>query len=280
MKKIIYCAVCRHVCSILVLMIVASGFIVGATTVDASTIAIAPLSSGVFLNGDGANSSWVQVRNDWQGSNAFSQLYGGISSLADAQMAIGLSSDNPDILRNTAANMSTINAGNDLYNQLYAGSWGAANMPPLFTTGDSQQENFVGHVWGYLSVPTSGDYNFGVLYDDGFKFTLGGSDTSVSISVDGLNPRDRKGFDSNLSLAAGMYSFDLLGYNRLESGVLSLGWWYGDGETASKFETIQQANLFTSLPVNPSAVPLPSAVWLFGSGIIGLLSLVHRRRVN
>jgi len=239
----------------------------------AATVDLAPLISGVFTNGDGVNSHWVQVQNDWQGPGSFSQQYGGISGLQDAATALAMNSGDSGFLRSADAVMTNINAGNDLYNQLYSATWGAADMPPLFNSGDPNQENFAGHMWGYISIPTAGEYNFGVLYDDGFSFTLWGAGASQSMSVDALNSRDRKGFDNNLALQAGLYQFDLVGYNRLEAGVLNLGWW--TGPTTSDFSIVPQENLFTSAPVT---VPVPAAVWLFGSGLMGLYGFARRKK--
>ncbi len=109
-----------------------------------------------------------------------------------------------------------------------------------------------------------------MLYDDGFAFTIRGANGSQSLSMDGLNFPDRLGFASDLSMQAGLYAFDLVGYNRLESGVLNLGWWYGPD--TSEFAVISQSNLYTS------PVPIPAAVWLFGSGLLGLIGVVRRGR--
>ncbi|MHB8534052.1 MAG: VPLPA-CTERM sorting domain-containing protein [Sulfuricaulis sp.] len=244
----------------------------------AASVPLAPIASGTFTNGDGVNSHWVQVQNDWKGPSSFSQSYGGISSLQDAATALAMTSSSPGYMRSQDAVMSNVNAGNDSYNQLYGASWGYANMPPLFNTGDPNQENYAGHVSGYISIPTAGDYNFGVLYDDGFSFTLWGAGGSQSMSVDGLNSRDRLGFASNIAMQAGLYQFDLVGYNRLQSGVLSLGWW---APTSSAISVIPQSNLYTAIP--PAPVPIPAAIWMFISGLAGLAAIgraVRHTHVN
>ena len=235
----------------------------------APVVPLSPLVSGVFTGGDGVNSDWVQVAGDWNGPSDFSQAYGGIASLADANAALAMSFGDTGFLRGTSATMSTINAGNDLYNTLWGSGWGYADMPPLFGTSDPNQENYAAHIRGYIAVPEAGNYNFGVLYDDGFAFTLWGAEGSHSLSVGELNSRERKGFDYDLALTAGMYRFDLVGYNRLEAGVLNLGWWYGP--TTSDFAVIPQENLFTA------AVPVPPAVWLFASGLLGLVGIARRK---
>jgi len=238
------------------------------STARAATVALDPIFSGTFTNGNGANSHWAQVQNNWQGPSTFSQQYGGISSLEDANTALAMTASSSGFMRSTDAVVSNINAGNDWFNQAHGSTWGNANMPPLFNTGDPNQENYAGHIWGYIAVPTAGNYNFGVLYDDGFAFTIWGGNGSQSISMNGLNPPDRLGFSSDLSMLAGLYRFDLVGYNRLESGVLNLGWWYGPD--TSEFALISQSNLYTS------PVPIPAAAWLFGSGLLGLIGVVWR----
>jgi hypothetical protein len=49
--------------------------------------------------------------------------------------------------------------------------------------------------------------------------------------------------------------------------VLSDGWEIPDGRVVN----------FTPATVNVSAVPVPAAVWLFGSGLIGLVGIARRR---
>jgi hypothetical protein len=242
-------------------------------TVQSATAAVVdltPLVSGIFTNGNGTNSHWIQVQNSWQGPSSFSQQFGGISSLQDAATALTLTSSNSGFVRSADAVMSNINAGNDRYNNEWSSTWGFANMPPLFNTGDPNQENYVGHIWGYLSVPTAGNYNFGVLSDDGFSFSIFGANGSQSLSMEGLNARERTGFGSDIAMLPGLYRYDLVGYNRLEAGVLSLGWW--TGPTTSDFAIIPQTNLYTA------AVPVPAAVWLFGSGLLGLIGAARRKK--
>ncbi len=246
------------------------GLFVHSLPVSASAVSLAPLVSGVFNSGDGANSYWAQVQDTWKGPSSFSQDFGGISTLQDANVALGMTSGDAGFLRSATGVISDINAGNDVYNSLWGSGWGFADMPPLFGTGDPQQENYAGHIWGYLSVPEAGNYNLGVLYDDGFAFTLWGADGSRNMFVDGLNPRDRKGFDYDLALGVGLYRFDLMGYNRLEAGVLNLGWW---SPMTPDFGIIPQANLYTTAPV-----PLPAAAWLFGSGLVGLIGFARRKK--
>jgi hypothetical protein len=209
-----------------------------------------------------------------------------------------LTSSDADFLRSADAVLSNINVGNDVFNQRYDSTLGAVNLAPLFNTGDSNQENYAGHMWGYLSVPAAGNYNFEMLHDDGFEFTIWGANTFQRLSVDGLAPRisgngqdNRLDFASDLAMEAGLYRYDLVGYNGPRVGVLRLGW---SGPT-SDFDVIPQAYLYTSGkgasieaayyaggndPFPSAVVPVPAAVWLFGSGLAGLLGLASRRKRN
>jgi hypothetical protein len=91
-------------------------------------------------------------------------------------------------------------------------------------------------------------------------------------------------------MEAGLYRYDLVGYNGPRVGVLRLGW---SGLT-SDFDVIPQAYLYTSgkgasiegayfadgsVPL-PSAVPVPAAAWLFVSGLLGLIGFAKRNRVQ
>ena len=115
-------------------------------------------------------------------------------------------------------------------------------------------------------------YNFGILFDDGFQFNLfGGNGQSLAIEKDGLNPRERIGFSENLDLAAGMYGYRLLAYNRLEAGVVDLSWIREDRD----WQVIPKDNLFTKIP--PINVPEPSTLALLGIVLVGA-GLVSRRK--
>lgn len=252
----------------------------------AATVNLTPIVPGVFTDGDGVSSHWVQVQNT------------AIDSLQDATAALGLAPSDPGFLRSADAVLGNINVGNDVFNQRYESTLGAVNLAPLFNTGDANQENYAGHMWGYLSVPTAGNYNFSMLYDDGFEFTIWGANTFQRLSVDGLAPRisgdgqdNRSNFASDLAMEAGLYRYDLVGYNGPRVHVLRLGW---SGLT-SDLDVIPQAYLYTSGkgasieaayyagggdPFPSAVVPVPAAVWLFGSGLAGLLGLASRRKRN
>ncbi len=118
--------------------------------------------------------------------------------------------------------VATINHGNDLFNEDWSAGWGIADSLP----GATPDENWTAYYSGYLRITEAGEYNFGVLYDDGFFFTIYGAEgQSETISSDFiLGARERVGFDTDLLLSEGLYRFELGAYNRLEAGVVQLAW--------------------------------------------------------
>jgi hypothetical protein len=42
--------------------------------------------------------------------------------------------------------------------------------------------------------------------------------------------------------------------------------------------TITSDSTGETIPVNPVVVPIPSAVWLFGSGLLGLVGISRRKK--
>ena len=142
---------------------------------------------------------------------------------------------------------------------------------PLFGANDANQDDYAVSFSGYIAITKAGEYNFSVLFDDAFRFTLNGANGAYTIFQDGLNPRDLIGFDSNFILGAGMYQFSLSSYEHLEASVVALNWWSAD----AGFEIIPQANLFSAMP--PLSVPEPETWLLFA---LGLLALVWNFRKN
>jgi hypothetical protein len=70
---------------------IACGFMLGMSGVQATVLT--PLVAGNYLNGDGANSQWVQVASGWRGATYGNEPWGtGIWSLADARAVLALPS--------------------------------------------------------------------------------------------------------------------------------------------------------------------------------------------
>lgn len=235
-----------------------------------------PLVPGHYLNGDGANSQWAQVVNNWRGTTRGEEAWGtGIWGLSDAQAVLDLAAHastdmSTPVVRTYAGRVDQIGFADVVFLDTWESTWGSQDLVPFFTNDANEyQDNYAARFTGYISILEPGLYNFGVLYDDGFQFSLLGDSTTLSIAKDGLNPRNRLGFEQNLMLGAGLYGFDLLSYDRLEAGVVNLAWSRQEGT----WEPLPGSTLFTEIP---AAVPEP-ATWLLMLAGLGLVVLHGRR---
>ena len=252
---------------------------------DASTLA--PLLPGRFQPGSGVDAQFLKVDDGWRQSGvlydpATDQLGIGvpIGSFAGGTGFWGLvdwrtAHHQPTagmIESSWSGRVAQIAFADDLFNTLYADSWGSMPLAPLFGNGSSasSQDNWSAHFTGYVRIEQAGRYNFAVLHDDGFFFDLlGAGGQTVSMANDYLNPRNRKSFDSALQLQAGLYAFELGAYERLEVGVVELAWSRGGGA----WEAVPAQHLLAEGDVTP--VPEPAS-WTLLLG--GLLALVAARR--
>ena len=243
---------------------------VAAMCVISATGAVAapmnPLVPGRYFNGDGANSQWAQVGSEWRGTTYGSEIWGtGLWGISDARQILALPATDSALVNVYSGRVEQINFADLAFLNKWGPLWGVQQLAPFFSNDPKQyQDNYAVRFSGYISILDPGAYNFGVLYDDGFSFSLLGADSRVSIAMDGLNPRDRLGFAQDLMLDAGLYGYELLGYERLEAGVVNLGW----TRAGSSWGTVPQAHLFTTIPtISPIAVPEPPTWPLFAFGL-------------
>ncbi len=243
---------------------IACGFMLGMSGVQATVLT--PLVAGNYLNGDGANSQWVQVASGWRGATYGNEPWGtGIWSLADARAVLALPSNasaaaRTDIVQTYDNRVDAVNFADVTFIDYWGSTWGGQALVPFFSNDATQyQDNYAARFTGYISILTPGLYNFGVLSDDGFAFSLFGGNNTLTLDQNGLNPRDRYGFGQDLMLGAGLYGFDLLSYERLEAGVVNLAWIQPGGDWA----TIPKTSLFTT-------VPEPASWLLLLAGLAGL----------
>ena len=129
------------------------------------------------------------------------------------------------------------------------------NLPSINFTSPTTADFIVADISGNYSTP---------------GFVLNGS-PAVDIGIGGINIT----FDISSPIGPKPQVIDPFDYS-VDVGLLSAGDWYltpifyVDGA----FDTA----LFTMAPLfTVTAIPLPAATWLFGSGLIGLIGLARRK---
>ncbi|HET9023000.1 MAG TPA: PEP-CTERM sorting domain-containing protein [Burkholderiaceae bacterium] len=265
-----------------------------ATPADAAVI-LSPTLPGQYAAGTGANATFVSIDGNWTGTavywNENAKRYAnnhpgnnqqggfqpigsfswgtGIWGLVDWE-AINLAGSAP-VVGSWSGQVATIDHADRGYaGSGYATTWGAIGPLPTGLFGSTElQDNWTAHYTGYLRITDPGDYNFGVLYDDGFFLRIWGANGSmVEISSDFLSPRDRLGFAEDLSLGTGLYRFELGVYDHLEVGAVNLAWLRN-----GNWVTVPAEYLVT----DPVPIPTPGTVGLLLAAV-GALAAVRLRR--
>lgn len=267
----------------------------------AAVLTLAPLAQGSAPSGavaGGLQGQWYTFDNQAYFSNtSYTDETGrtdaiknfawgdGIWSVSDIAHAI----QGPHVT-GTASSVGAVSYANNVYNNVEAsgayGQWGedyqralapivgGANTCPLGSEANAfcaNEYNYAALFSGFLYVGEAGLYNFGVFADDGFSFSLGGANGSVGMAQDFVAGRDlyelldQTGMDG-LYLEQGYYSLSLSYFNRLEAGVIDLGW-QGPGATA--WTTIDPGNLYH--------VPEPATLALSCVALLGLGGARRRR---
>ncbi len=253
----------------------------------------------------GLSGTWYKVQNDahfstqlYTDENGTTQAIGvyswgsGIWSTSDIGGIV--SGSNPYVIK-TMTSTGKVSYANNIYNNTQAsgayGSWGedyqralapivaGQNGCPLQTEALSLANcggelNYAAVFTGYLYVGEAGVYDFGVFADDGFTFTLTGLNASVGMAHETLAGSTGRGLYElvamngldGLYLDKGYYGIDMTYFNRLEAGVIDLGW-RGPGATA--WTVIDKDSLYNE-------VPEPTTVALISAALVGVWGLRRR----
>ena len=251
---------------------------VSAAAVADAAVILGPTLPGEYAAGTGANATFIRIDGNWRDSSVYwnEELIGsfgwgtGIWGLAD-WAAINTGGSVPIVVSLSGVVPTIDHADAEYAGSGYASTWGAVGALPaeLFAGTTGPQNNWTAHYTGYLRITDPGDYNFGVLYDDGFFLRIWGANgATVEISSDFLSPRDRLGFASDLALDTGLYRFELGAYDRLEVGAVNLAW-LQDG----RWVTVPTEHLVT----DPVPIPTPATATLLLAAL-GALAVVRMKR--
>jgi hypothetical protein len=249
-----------------------------APTIDPLAMSTAPTAAGTGLAG-----TWYKVADDARFSN-YQWSEGGAAPTAIQNFSwgsgiwsvgdiAGMASGTNPYVTATATTVSAVSYANDIYNSTYSTSpWhvdGTRTVAPIVTAAGGGEENYAAIFSGYLYVATAGLYDIGVFVDDGFAFSLTGANGSLQMGLDSVanstgrnyySLADENSLTNNLSLGAGYYAIDLSYFNRLEAGVIDLGWSGPEGG----WSLIGQGNLYAA---QPSQVPEPASMALVALGL-------------
>jgi hypothetical protein len=96
----------------------------------------------------------------------------------------------------------------------------------------------------FLYIPAQDEYEFWVLSDDGYQFTLSGLNSKFEMSDADLEPlHPRTWFSKKVKLKNGFYALNLSSFDHLEASVIRLAW-RKVSESNQQPKVIQVQNLF------------------------------------
>lgn len=128
----------------------------------------------------------------------------------------------------------------------------------------------------------NGDFAFDPFFPTDPAFSRTGDDCTANPAILGCTgPGEINGvaFGSSTGLAAGgptlVGSLSFTGVN-LGYAVVHIG--DNDFPTGSWFNTAGEALVVNYDSASVNVIPIPAAVWLFGTGLLGLIGVVRRRK--
>jgi len=262
------------------------------------------LTGPAGLSSGGLAGDWYKIDNNARFSDALwndgtgaktikSYVWGtGIWSVIDVA---GIAANPaPAHVTGSTASVGAVSFANNIYNNTVIsgayGVWGADYVRPLAPTvgaanscntstqdvaACAYEQNYAAIFSGYVYVAMTGFYDFGVFADDVFNFTLTGLGGGYGMSHSDVADSSGRVQDSlltengldGLQLSQGFYAIDLSYANRLESGVLDLGW-KGPGDTG--WRTVDGSDLYHE-------VPEPTTLALVALAMFGLWRTRKRR---
>ena len=131
-----------------------------------------------------------------------------------------------------------------------------------------------------IGTLTGGPVSSGTLVDTWsvYSLTSGASYVPAPTPEDPLNENLVNGMDFGMGfISLGGFLYSGLGYQSLPPGLgdVNAGFFYiEEADAAGNTQFLALGKLTTSMAV----VPVPAAVWLFGSGLLGLIGIARRKR--
>jgi PA14 domain/PEP-CTERM motif len=226
------------------------GALLGALASSAAYAIPSPIGPAEPGAGDGLKVRWVNTD--------FSP-----HSVADVIAALALGPGDPGYVGEVAGITPVI----DFEDGNYSGE--------LFTSSDQAvplggDDNFAVSYTGFINIKQAGDYSFRSFTDDGFRLTIGGEIVSLFDSDRGPDATV-----SSVALAAGLYSFEFIGWEQGSLFVNELAWIKPGQTDFTQPGAIDDAVFFTTHGDFP--IPEPLTLALLG---IGLLALGLRRTME
>jgi len=133
-----------------------------------------------------------------------------------------------------------------------------------------------------LVMDANTDATSSVIRDITFSSWQLGAGTSAGATSGGST-----GGDPSLALVGGFFGNDArFDFSGLAEGTSSASFWFDFADLDLTGDSIAMGlsdfsnNVASPFTLNLTAVPLPAAVWLFGTGLIGLAGLARQKRTK